>query len=372
MAWQNQPSSMSNPWPANAPYPGQPGQQFPGQPAAPVPWQPGPQFPSRPDVSPGGYPGQPISGQAAPIPPEVSQAAERAGLGAPTREYNRGAGNSSVTNVFGGMGGLIGIIGGGVGVLVGVLVPLMVVQFPLNLIFAGVALVCILPFVFIFRWLFRNSGLGSSALRVWGCPDGLVYMQGRQVSAIRWEQLGLVFRKTALVNGAQAIIGYAVQPIEAPPFEFIILGGAFGSLASAGAGRPGMSIETGAGRVTNYGGIVQIEGLVDASAYVGLGELIEEHLVAYQLPLVRELYQHGQTVAFGKFLLHQRGVSDGVNVVTWEEYDYAGLYDTGDIQVYKKPARTLALQVTGLPNVAVLKRFLQEIRENQRQQALHQ
>src|SRR5215469_477707 len=110
MAWQNQPSSLSNPWPANAPYPG----------------QPGPQFPSQPDVSPGGYPGQPISELAAPIPHEVSQAAERAELGAPTREYNRGAGNSSVTNVLGGVGGLIGIIGGVVGLLVGVLVPLMV------------------------------------------------------------------------------------------------------------------------------------------------------------------------------------------------------------------------------------------------------
>jgi len=133
-----------------------------------------------------------------------------------------------------------------------------------------------------------------------------------------------------------------------------------------------MSIETGAGRVTNYGGIVQIEGLVDSSAYMGLGELIEEHLVAHQLPLVRELYQHGQTVAFGNFLLQQQGVSDGVNVVTWKEYDYAGLHDSGAIQVYKKPARTLALQVTGMPNVAVLLRLLQEIRESQRQQALYQ
>lgn len=128
-----------------------------------------------------------------------------------------------------------------------------------------------------------------------------------------------------------------------------------------------MSISTGAGRVTNYGGIVQIEGMVDASAYVGLGELIEEQLVAHQLPLVRDLYQRGQTVAFGKLLLHQQGVSDGVNVVTWEEYDYAALHDSGDIQVYKKPARTLALRVSGLPNVAVLKRLFQEIRESRRQ-----
>lgn len=363
MAWQNQ---QNNPWSANAPYSGQPGPQFPEQPAAPVPWQAGPEFPPPPDVSPGGYPGQPMSGQAAPIPPEVSQAAERAGLGAPTREYNRGAGNSSVTNVLGGVGGLIGIIGGAIGLLVGVLVPLLVVPFPLNLIIAGAVLVFTLPFVFVFRRLFKGSGVGRSVLRVWGCPNGLVYMQDGQISAIRWEQLGQVFRKTALVNGAQAIIGYAVLPTGAPPFEFIILGGTFGSLASAGARRPGMSIETGAGKVTNYGGIVQIEGLVDASAYAGLGELIEEQLVAQQLPLVRELYQSGQTVAFGKLLLQQRGVSDGVNVVTWDEFDQAALHDSGDIQVYKKPARTLALQVTGLPNVAVLMRLFQEIRESQR------
>jgi hypothetical protein len=56
-----------------------------------------------------------------------------------------------------------------------------------------------------------------------------------------------------------------------------------------------------------------------------------------------------------------------VNVVTWEEYDYASIYDSGDIQVYKKPGRMLALQVTGLPNVAVLKGLFQEIRESQRQ-----
>lgn len=178
MAWQNQPSSASNPWPANALYPGESSPQFPEQPAASMPWQAGPQFPSHPNASPGGYPGQPIAGQVAPIPPEVSQAAERAELGAPTREYNRGAGNSSVTNMLGGMGGLIGIIGGVVGLLVGVLVPLMVVESPLNLIIAGAVLVFTLPFVFVFRGLFRGSGIGRGALRVWDCPNGLVYMQG--------------------------------------------------------------------------------------------------------------------------------------------------------------------------------------------------
>src|SRR5215471_17128788 len=144
MEWQNQPGSSNSPRPANTPYPGQPGTQFPSQ----------------PDLSPGGYPGQPISGQAAPIPPEVSQAAERAELGVPTREFNRGAGNASVTNMVGGVGGLIGIIGGVGGLLVGVLVPLLVVEFPLNFIIAGAVLVFTLPFVFFFRRIFKGSGVG--------------------------------------------------------------------------------------------------------------------------------------------------------------------------------------------------------------------
>jgi hypothetical protein len=71
------------------------------------------------------------------------------------------------------------------------------------------------------------------------------------------------------------------------------------------------------------GGVVQIAGLVDATAYEGLGTLIEEHLIAQQLPLLRDLYQRGQTVAFGKLLLFQRGVSDWLNVVNWEDFDDA-------------------------------------------------
>src|ERR1051326_5666012 len=217
MSWQNQPD-MQSPW--------QPGPQFPAQPSPQLPWQPGPQFPTSSPAPAGGYPGQPPTGQAAqPIPQAVFQAAEATGLGAPIREYSRGAANSGLSSIFGGAGGVIGLIGGGLGALVGIVVPLIVVPFPLNLIITGVILLVLLPFAWFFRGLFRAGGGGAP--RFWACPNGLVYMQGNQISAIRWEQLGLLFRTTALVNGQMGITGYAVQPIGAPPFEFSVLGGAF-------------------------------------------------------------------------------------------------------------------------------------------------
>ena len=111
---------------------------------------------------------------------------------------------------------------------------------------------------------------------------------------------------------------------------------------------------------------MQIEGLVDASAYAGLGALLEEHLLAHQLPLVRQTYQRGQTVAFGQLLVHQRGLSDGANVVTWEEYSSAAIADAGYIQVFKKPTNQPVFQVAGLPNVVVLTALIKEIRDQQR------
>jgi hypothetical protein len=333
------------------------------QPEPQLPWQPGPQFPSPPSAPAGGYPRQAFPVQAAPIPPEVFQAAEAAGLGAPSREYNKGAGNTRLTSLVGGVGGLIGLIAGGLGLLVGIIVPLLVAPFPYNLIAPGSVIVVLLPFAWYFRGLFKGR-VGS--LRFWSCPNGLVYMQGRRISAIRWEQLGLVFRKAAVVNGQMSIIGYSVQPIGAPPFEFSVLGGVFGNLASVGAGRSGLSISTSAGIVRNFGGVAYIQGAVDASAYVGLGALIEEHLIAHQLPLVRETYQRGQTVTFGQLLVHQRGLSDGVNVVTWDEYSHALISEAGSIQVVKKPGNQPGFQVSGLPNVVVLMALLKNIRENQK------
>lgn len=332
------------------------------QPGPQLPWQPGPQFP--PQAPAGGYPGQPFQGKpAAPIPPEVFQAAEAAGLGPPTKEYSKGAGSGG--GLLSNPGIWIGIIGGGLGLAVGIVVPLLVAPFPFNLVAPVIILLVLLPFAWFFRGLF-SGGRGGS-LRFWGCPNGLVYIQDRQIRTLRWEQLGLVYRKSALVNGQMAIIGYIVQPVGAPPFEFSVLGGPFGGMANMAAGRAGMSITTGAGTVSNYGGVVQIQGLVDSSAYAGLGELIEGHLVEHQLPLVRETYQRGQTVTFGQLLVQQRGLSDGVNVVTWDEYAQAGIHEIGYIQVYKKPANQIAFQVSGLPNVPVLMAFMKEVREQQKQ-----
>ena len=332
------------------------------QPGSQVPWQPGPPFPSQPGAFPGGYPGQAFPGQAAPsIPPKILQAAEAAGLGTPTRAYTKSAGKRLV-----GAGTLITLIVSVVILSAGILVPLLLLPTdPLEIIIIlGTLLIVVLallPFVGVFKGLL-GIGRGGGSLRFWSCPHGLVYMLGHRISTLRWEQLGLVYRKTAIVNGQVGIIGYFVQPTGAPAFQFSVLGGALGNMANMVLEDPGLSIKTGAGAVSNDGGVASIWGAVDASAYVGLGTLIEEQLLAHQLPLVREAYQRGQTVAFGRLLLHQRGLSDGVHVVTWEEYSHSLTEDGGSIQVFKKPGGLPGFQVSGLPNMAVLLALFEEIR----------
>jgi len=333
------------------------------QPGQQVPWLPGPAFPS-PSAAPAAGPGQ-----AAPIPPQVLLSAERAGLGLPSKEYNRGAANSRFLTAIGGVGGLIGFISLllGVPIIIGTLIilPVLIAE-PLwtKMFMIGFGVVSLLLFAFFIRVQLRGTSMGGGAFRAWACPNGLVYQQGRQIHALRWEQLGLVYRKMANVNGAERITGYAVQPINAPAFQFSALGGKLAGVASLA--RPGLRIRTNAGMVINRGGIVYMLGNVDTSAYEGLGELLEEHLVAHQLPLVRDLYQSGQTVAFGKLLIHQQGLSDGTNVMSWEDYHSVAVHDSGYILVYKKPEGTLAFKVTGLPNVALLNAFVGEIRASQR------
>jgi hypothetical protein len=352
MAWQNQPGS-SNPWQGSAPYP--------GQSSAPY----------------GGMPGQPFPGQMPQIPPQVYQAAQAAGLGTPTREYNNGAGASR----GGGIPGLgtakfglwFGLGIGGLSLVVVLVIALLLVPFPFNLISIGVVVLCalsILPFMGMFKMI---SGFGSGgskgAIRFWGCPNGLVYLQGQQISTMSWEQLGTVLRKVAMVNGMFTTIGYKVQPLNTLPFEFSLLGGAFAGIANAGAGGSGfgsLSISTGAGEVSNYGGFTQINGAVDLSSYAGLGELIEEQLIQRQLPQAIAGYQQGQTVSFGQFMVHRQGLSDGVKTLAWGEL--ADIQVSGAaIQITKKPANLpwFQLNAATIPNVAVLIALLNAIRNGQ-------
>ena len=169
----------------------------------------------------------------------------------PTRDYSKA---SKTPNAFvPGLGaaraglaiGRYSLIGTGVFMLIIAVVLLFVVPFPYN-VFSAVGLLVItavstLPFLgSALAGLMKGFGLtgnsSAGALRFWGCPGGLVYMQGRQISTLRWDNLAQVWRKPAMVNGVLTTIGYAVQPANAQPFEFSLLGGPYAGLMSAFGG----------------------------------------------------------------------------------------------------------------------------------------
>src|SRR5579871_35281 len=361
MAWQA---------PTGPSYPGQPGSAYPGQPGAQFPGQAGYPYPPRPGYP---FPGQAGSGFQAPIPPEVRQAADAAGLGSPTREYSKGTSSSSAPGLASARFGLgFGLIIGGASVLFAVVIVLLVVPFPLNLYIGIGTLVIvalsILPFIGILGRLTKGlfGGGGSGGLRFWGCPNGLVYMQGRQVSTLRWDDIAQVWRKSAMVNGVLTTIGYAVQPANAQPFEFSMLGGPYAGLMNAFGGAGSVSISSGRSEISNYGGFTQISGYADLSNYAGLGDLIEEQMVARQLPRVRDAYRSGSVISFGQFAVHQQGLSDGTRTLAWSEL--ADMQDSAAaIQITKQPSSLVwfNLPVSSIPNVALLVALLNGIRRGQ-------
>lgn len=331
-------------------------------------WQSQPQFSAQP-----GAPFMSPVGQSAPssaIPPAVFQAAEAAGLGSPFREYNRGA-NASAGRSAIAIPLILGLAGGGIGLLVGIFVPLLVTPFPFNLIAPAVILVCILPFLPMLIKLVRGvlGGGGASEFRAWGCPEGLVYLEGKQFFAVRWRDISAVWRKVGFVNGLPSTLGYIVQPANAAPFKFSLLTGPYaGLLDMMGNSSGSMSISSGAGVISSQGGFIQVEGMADLSAYAGLGELIEEQILNLYLPQILETFQQGQQIAFGTFLVSSQGLSDGSKNLAWEEIADIQV-SAFAIRITKRPADLLwyNLSVPSLPNAALLIGLLNTIRARYRQ-----
>jgi hypothetical protein len=352
MSWQNQ---------AGQPFPGQSGSPYPGyQPFSGYPGQAGQPFSSRP-----GYPGIGLPQQAAPeIPPEAIAAARAAGLGTPTSEFRKSAGGTKLP----GTGGLnFGLIIGGISVLVGVVTVLITVPFPFNLIFAAVIVVSILPFLPMLIRLanaFNGGGNNAGAFRAWGCPGGLVYTQNGQMSSVRWSEISQIWRKIGMINGVMTVIGYIVQTRNAQQFEFSLLGGAYAGLLNAFGGNRGgsLSISSGAGEMVNAGGFTQISGMVDLSEYAGLGDLLEEQMLKFQLPNALETYRSGGTIGFGRFVVRRQGLSDGARELAWAEVDRVQI-SVPAIQITKKPASMVwfNLSAANTPNMAMLAAVLNTI-----------
>ncbi|GHO48428.1 DUF6585 family protein [Ktedonospora formicarum] len=324
------------------------------------------------------YPGQvnnpftsPFGGTTPPaqIPPAVFQVAEAAGLGAPVREYNRGANTSNAGRSALQIPLLMGLIGGGIGLLVGIVVPLLVVPFPFNLVTAGVVLVVFLPFAPMLIRLTRGSfgGGGKHDFRAWACPGGLVYTQGGQFSALRWEDIAYVWRKAGILNGVPSILGYSVQPMNGPTFAFNLLTGPYAGLIDMVENSSGsMSISSGAGEISSSGGFVQISGYASLNAYAGLGELIEEQLLQRRLPQFLESFQQGGSLPFGKVTIYPQGLSDGNKNLSWHEIASVQVSPLA-ILITKQPANLpwFNLSTSELPNAPLFVGLLNTLRARQ-------
>ncbi|HEY3993003.1 MAG TPA: DUF6585 family protein [Ktedonobacteraceae bacterium] len=340
MAWQNQP-----------------GQQMPSQPVSTFPGQPNTPFQGYPGMA---YPQQPA------IPPEAIAAAQSAGLGMPTREYrkNTSGNNPATAGVQSILSFTLLIVG--LSVLVPMGIVLFVVPSPWNLISAGIIVVCILPFLPMLLRLKGSAGggRGKKNLVAWSCPEGLVYSQNNQFSAVRWNDIRQVWRKVGILNGMFTTLAYIVEPNNAPPFSFSLLNGPFADLALNNTGGS-MSISFGGGEISNNGGFVQISGNFFLTEYAGLGDLIEEHIIQQTLPRLMDTYRAGSAINFGPFVVYQQGMSDGTRELAWADVDRIQI-SSAAIQITKRPASMVwfNLSAATLPNFALLCAVLNTLQEN--------
>jgi hypothetical protein len=338
MAWQNLPAQQ---------LPTQSLSSFPGQLNTPLQ----------------GYPGM-ASPQQSPIPPEVIAAAQAAGLGTPTREYRKGTARSHPTTV--GVQSFLGwtFIGVGVTLLVVSAVILFTVPFPFNLITAAIMTVTILPFLPMILRLTRRVGVGKTFV-AWSCPEGLVYSQNKQVSAVRWSDMQWVWRKVGILNGMLTTLGYVVVPTNAPPFSFSMLNGPFADVALGNNTGGSLSVSFGGGEISNHGGFVQISGQFSLTEYAGLGDLIEEQVIQQVLPAMMEAYRAGGALRFSRFVMRQQGMSDGVRELAWTDVDRIQM-SVAAIQITKKPASLIWFNLSAaiFPNFALLCAVLNTLQES--------
>lgn len=234
-------------------------------------------------------------------------------------------------------------------------VVLFTVPSPFNLITVGILAVSILPFVPMLLRLTRGAGGGGNRTFVaWSCPEGLIYAQNKQISAVRWSEIKHVWRKVGMLNGMLCTLGYVVEPNNAPPFMFSMLNGAFADMVLNTTGGS-MSVSFGGGSISNNGGFIQISGQYSLTEYAGLGDLIEEQVIQQALPRMMEAYRAGNVLSFGSFVLRQQGMSDGMRELHWAEVDRTQISPAA-IQITKKPTSMVwfNLSAATLPNFALL------------------
>src|SRR5260370_32074428 len=171
----------------------------------------------------------------------------------------------------------------------------------------------------ILRWT-RSVG-GGKTLVAWSCPEGLVYSQHKQLSTVRWSDIQWVWRKVGILNGMLTTLGYVVMPSNAPPFAFSMLTGPLADVALGNHTGGSLRVSFGGGELSHQAGLVQISGPFALTEYAGLGELIEERVIQQGLPAMLQAYRAGGMLRFGRFVLRQQGMSDGVRELAWSDVE---------------------------------------------------
>jgi hypothetical protein len=131
-------------------------------------------------------------------------------------------------------------------------------------------------------------------------------------------------------------------------------------------------------KLTSDQGAITISGGADLSAYAGLGELLEEHLISHHLPRALEIYRSGGSVTFGPLVVSKRGLSTqiesqrglcgGTKVLSWKKFGGLRL-SNATLQITRKPANRvwLGFSLQDIPNVALLLTFLHALVEERQQ-----
>lgn len=247
--------------------------------------------------------------QLSSLTPEAYQMAATYQLGMPTAEYKPGFSTSKI----------IGIVTLLVLIVGSIVIGIISSQLAIFLIIAGSSFALLLGFL-VDTFLSRDK-------RVYVCPGGLLYLHGKKIEAIRWDQVEAVWqrvvrRSSVGIKGAAAHL-YTLRRNDGAKFKF----------------------DDHLDNVEALGNTIVME----------TASLLWSRCIA--------AYQAGQTVAFGRFSLNQQGVIYGKELLPWQQVKEIQT-DRGFIVIQKagNPSHRLqTVAVSQIPNFNVFMALVDSI-----------
>jgi len=252
------------------------------------------------------------------LPPEAEQLAAMYQLGTPQVEYRTRA-RVGVIIAWGILGGILGCIFLLAGVGSASDVATMITFFIIGLLILGVVLYCaLLPLTY-------------RSWRAYTCTEGFVIVRGSRVDAFRWDQIGAMW--------------YAVT-----------------RYSSYGVYRRTIHKYT----IRRKDGVKVM--LDDRFADVEtLGNTISRELTRCLLPQVINAYNAGSTITFGPFSVSLQGVSNGRELLPWNQIKVLRL-NRGFVMVRKegKWLTWSAVRVADVPNIFVFMALVDYVLKGQK------